>query len=347
MSAPTTHRTVKIMEAKEMVSDAVRAKLVPMLHGSPAIGKSSIVKQIAKDYGLKLIDIRLAQADPTDLLGFPQIDKTTGKATYAPMDTFPIEGDKIPEGYNGWLVFLDEFSSASKAVQAAAYKVVLDRQVGPFNLHSKVAIVCAGNLETDGAIVEEMSTAMQSRLIHLELVVDMQQWLDWAMTSGIDNRITSFIQFKPDALYSFSPDHTDRTYGSPRTWEFMDRLIKAAGGVVNKKKIPLYAGTVSNGLAVEFVTFTEIYTNLPTIERICANPSGLGMPDQPDILFALTGSIGNHMKDTNAEALMAYVKRMPIEFQIVTLREVVRRNKPALQYPAVQKWVATSSIDLF
>ena len=35
-------------------------------------------------------------------MGFPTIDKVTGKAHYAPMSTFPLESDPIPEGKNGW-----------------------------------------------------------------------------------------------------------------------------------------------------------------------------------------------------------------------------------------------------
>ena len=167
---------VKISQAISMVTGFIQAKLVPMLVGSPGCGKSQIIHQIAKEYNLKVIDLRLSQCDPTDLSGFPT---TKGnKAGYLPMETFPIEGDKIPEGYSGWMLFLDEMNAASPAVQAAAYKLVLDRMVGIYHLHKNVAIACAGNLETDNAIVQPMSTALQSRLVHLELVVDVKEWLD-------------------------------------------------------------------------------------------------------------------------------------------------------------------------
>ncbi|OZB41166.1 MAG: hypothetical protein B7X50_07665 [Alishewanella sp. 34-51-39] len=132
------------------------------------------------------------------------------------MSTFPLESDEVPKGYNGWLLFLDEFTSATRAVQASAYKLVLDRMVGDHYLHKNVAIVCAGNLETDGAIVEAMSTALQSRLVHFEVAVDSECWLEWAVKNDIDHRITSYIRFKPDNLYTFKADHTDKTYGSPR-----------------------------------------------------------------------------------------------------------------------------------
>lgn len=132
------------------------------------------------------------------------------------MKHFPIEGDPIPHGYSGWLLFLDEATSAPPAIQAAAYKLILDRMVGSHHLHKNVAIVCAGNLETDNAIVQPMSTALQSRLVHMELVIDHQEWIDWAVQNDIDHRITSFIGFKPSALFTFTPDHTDKTYACPR-----------------------------------------------------------------------------------------------------------------------------------
>ncbi len=68
MTAANPHLlTVKIQEARSMIELAIRAGLVPLLHGSPAIGKSAVVKAIAKAYNLKLIDLRLSQCDPTDL----------------------------------------------------------------------------------------------------------------------------------------------------------------------------------------------------------------------------------------------------------------------------------------
>ena len=105
-------------QATSMIAKYIQAKIVPMLTGSPGMGKSAIVKDIAKTYNLKLIDLRLSQCDPTDLMGFPSIQGQ--RAGYLPMETFPLEGDPIPEGYSGWLLFLDEFNSASIAVQAAA-----------------------------------------------------------------------------------------------------------------------------------------------------------------------------------------------------------------------------------
>jgi MoxR-like ATPase len=58
---------VKIKQARRLITACIKNKLVPMLSGSPGIGKSQIAHQIAAEYGLKVIDLRLAQCDPTDL----------------------------------------------------------------------------------------------------------------------------------------------------------------------------------------------------------------------------------------------------------------------------------------
>lgn len=335
---------VKLSQAHDMIVQCIKVGLVPIVKGSPAVGKSSIVHQIAKEFDLKVIDLRLAQCDPTDLLGFP--NTANGRGRYVPMETFPIEGDAVPEGYDGWLLFMDEFTSAPRGVQAAAYKLVLDRMVGTHHLHKKVAIVCAGNLETDGAIVEEMSTALESRLIHMEVTVDHIDWCEgWAMKNGIDHRITSFVKFKPGMLYTFSPDHTDCTYASPRTWEFANRLVK--GKEIGIEDIPLLAGTISEGVAREFRTFTQIYSRLPTLTQMMEQATTLPVPQEPSILFALTGSIAHNANDENAGPLMDFVSRLPIEFQVVTLREMVRRSPALMNHKSVQAWITKNAKELF
>ena len=341
---------VKPSLATKMITGAIKAKLVTMMKGSPGIGKSDIVRQIAKEYNLKVIDFRLSQCDPTDLAGFPMI--VGSRADYVPMAHFPLEGDPLPINpetglpYAGWLLFLDEATSALPAIQAAAYKLVLDRMVGSHHLHKNVAMVMAGNKLDDGAIVHEMSTALQSRLMHLELVVDQDEWIKWAEEAGIDHRITSHIKFKPGNLYNFKADHTDETYGCPRTWEFSDRILKNTddGDVT---RLPMLSGTLGEGLAREFTVFCKIFDELVTPKQIVANPEKIKVPTEPSVLFALTGSIAHNMNMDDAAAYMKFVTRLPAEFQVVCLRETIRRNKGLVAHPALHDWVVNSATALF
>jgi hypothetical protein len=341
------NNAIKISEASHLITLAIQAKLVPMIHGSPAVGKSSIVKAIAEKFKLKLIDLRLAQCDPVDAgSGLPSVYELNGmrRAGYLPFDTFPIEGDPIPDGYNGWLLFLDEFNSAPLAVQAAAYKLTLDRMVGIHHMHKNVAIVCAGNLETDGAIVQPMSTAMQSRLVHLEVRVDPLDWIDWANSEHFDDRITSYARWRIDNVYRFDPDHSDKTYASPRTWEFVNRILKVVPKV-DRTILPLLHGTVGKGVGTEFFAYCQIKDRLPKIEVILRNPLSAPLPDQEDAQYAVAGAVAVHADMNNCEPIMNYVKRLNREFQVAAARSMVKRTPVLQTHRSFAEWVSDLAID--
>jgi hypothetical protein len=338
------HLKVKLSQATSAITKAIRAGLVAFLHGSPGCGKSQAIHEIANNFNLKIIDLRLSQCDPTDLQGYPQI--INSKATYIPMDTFPLDTDPIPEGFSGWLLFLDEMNSAPAAVQSAAYKIVLDKAIGQKKLHKNVAIVCAGNLETDNAIVESMSTALQSRLVHLELDVCSKEWVVWATAKGFDHRITSFVQFKPSNLFTFQPDHSDKTYACPRTWEFANKLIKICDEG-DDDLLPLLAGTLSEGVARELLIFFKIYKELPNVADIEKNPHNIAVSEEPSVLFAMCGALATNMNKTNISNLMTYIKRIPVEFQVICLHEAARRHKELLTHPVMHEWIATTSTEIF
>ena len=107
-------------QVKRFVTDVLFAGLVPYVQSSPGMGKSSIMRAIASELNLQLIDHRLSTSAPEDLSGLPRFDED-GKARFSPFaDLFPTEDTPLPPGKEGWMLFLDEFNSASKSVQAAA-----------------------------------------------------------------------------------------------------------------------------------------------------------------------------------------------------------------------------------
>ena len=332
-------------QAPDMIMEVLKAGLVPMLHSSPGMAKSSIYHQLAKEQELFVIDMRLSQSDPTDMGGFPYVNPETKKAGYMPMDTFPIEGDKIPEGYKGWLLLMDEFTSAPLAVQAAAYKVILDKQVGQFNLHPNVAIVAAGNLATDKAIVNRLSTAMQSRMIHFTLRIDNPAWLDWAFDNNIDHRIVSYIRYKPEILHNFNPNHNDMTFPCPRTWEFASKMV-SKWPKIEDKHLAIIAGAIGEGAAREFYGYCDIYGQLPDISEMINRGSSLKIPDEPSTLYAISGYIPSHALVSNIGALMKYIERFPIEFQIITLSNILKKIPEIISETSVRSWIQINSQNL-
>lgn len=320
--------TVNQNEAVDNMTMCFKNNLVAMLTGSPGIGKSAIMHQIAEKYNLHLIDIRLSQCDPTDISGFPVI--TGEKASYKPMDIFPLENDPIPPGCKGFLIFLDEINSASMAVQAASYKLVLDKMVGQHKLHPHAVIACAGNLITDGAIVNRLSTAMQSRLVHFELKVDWKLWSIWASSNKLATEVISYINHCPEKLMHFDPNHNDKTFSCPRTWEFASRIMKYPV-MRTADKLPALAGCLGEGIAHEFLTYCEVYKHIPSYADIKANPRGINITSEPMMLAALSGMVGSTVTKADLGQMMPYIHRLPLEFQVFALRDAIKRN------PGIQK----------
>lgn len=279
-------------KTKTYIETCVKAGLVAFIQSSPGMGKSSIVKQIADEYGLQLIDCRLSTMEPVDLNGLPWFNN--GTAEFQPYSFFPLEDSPVPPGKNGWLLFLDEFNSASRATQAAAYKVVLDREIGMKKLHPYCAIVAAGNKMTDGAITNKLSTAMSSRVIHLNMELNFEDWRDnFAVPHNIDERIIAYLSMYPEKLMEFDPERDDQTFSCPRTWEFASKLLQAT-----KKEpieiVDLLAGAITGEQASSFAQFCKVYENLVTIDQIIADPEIKGPADKAGqwaILIHLTGKL--------------------------------------------------------
>lgn len=258
---------------------------------------------------------------------------------------FPVEGTEVPEGYNGWLLFLDEFNSAPLSVQAAAYKLTLDRQVGQYSLHDKCVCITAGNLATDGAIVEDLSTAMQSRLIHFNLDVDFNEWLNWAYDNNIDPRVTSYLNYSPDKLHSFDPDHNDLTFQCPRTWHFMSKLLTDVD-IVDYTLLPLLEGTLGSG-GREFLTFCELEKDLPKFKDILSKPEKVSIPKEPSVLYFLCGSIAAKLTVDNIETINKYIDRLDMEFKVILYRDALKRNKDLLRTKVLSEWISKNSTELF
>jgi len=370
MSQDNTKIEVTMKQALPLVKDVLRAKLVPNLLSSPGIGKSALAKMIAKVWNLKLIDVRLSQADPSDLNGFPMILQHTlqrlkgepharPKAGYIPMETFPIKGDPLPvktwkevngemvpdEYYAGWLILMDEFNSATLNVQAAAYKIVLDKMVGMHLLHSHCHQIAAGNLMTDKAIVMRLSTAMQSRVTHLVIRVCNISWDEWAEQEQIDHRVRSFMKYRPKLLHNFKPDHDDLTFACPRTWEMTSKIIMPMEKVL-AEKLPIIAGTVGVGAAREFRAYCGVFDKIPTIKDILADPTGCKLGDEPSVHYALAGLVGHHLSPANADKLIPFIMRIGIDFQAVTIRGAVARDYSLINTPFVKDWVTSNSKEL-
>jgi len=330
-----------ITTAKKLPDLLIRVmenKLCPMVHSSPGIGKSSIAAQIAQDCNLKLIDIRLTMYSPTNLNGFGRINEKAKRSEFVPFNEIPLQDDVIPEGYDGWLILFDELPSAAEAVQASAYKIILDRMVGQHVIHNNTFMMAAGNKKTDNAIVNRMGTAMQSRMVHFEIEADKDSWLEWAYSTKIDMRLCAYVNYKPSILSSFNPKHKDHTFSCGRTLEFASRLIKDSEEL-DHDDLVLLAGAIGEGHGKEFFAFSKVFAELPLIEDIIADPENAKLSNSPQFMFGVATYVSEYMAEDNVRELLVYMRRFQPEYQVVCAKRACKRNRVLVANPSMMLWV--------
>ena len=272
--------TTNVSEASKHLNALIRGniKTSVMLWGAPGIGKSSIVNKVAKTNEMDVIDVRLSQLAPTDLRGLPYVDN--GTARFAPPSFLPQSGKGV--------LFLDEVNLAPPAIQNVAMQLVLDRKVGDYNLPYEWFVVAAGNRVEDRAAVSQMPAPLTNRFLHLTVEADLASWKEYALTSGVEEQVISFLTFRPNLLHNFNKNAI--AWPSPRSWEFASDLMKIG--------LPV-DGAVGEGAAAEFKSFVKLYTKLPDVDKILAGDKNVKAPKEPSLCYAITGALVSRSEDAD------------------------------------------------
>ena len=258
------HRTVTANEAKTAILRCFHKQRPVFLWGPPGIGKSEVVAGIAEELGGTMIDLRLAQMEPTDLRGIPYYNKDLGKMDWAaPVD---LPDEEFAKSQKIVVLFLDEMNSAAPSIQAAAYQLILNRRIGKYKLPDNVVVIAAGNRESDKGVTYRMPAPLANRFVHLEMRVDHESWQNWAVLNNIHKDVVGFIGFSKQDLYDFDPRSASRSFATPRSWSFVSELLE--DDISDHTLTDLVAGAVGEGVAVKFMAHRKVAGQLPKPEEV-------------------------------------------------------------------------------
>jgi len=297
MSAPFESRTVRISEAKTLITKAFKKKRPVFLWGPPGIGKSELVEGIAESGTLgrtKVIDMRLALFEPTDLRGYPVPDVATGVMKWLPPADLPTAD--VAKEYDTVIVFLDELNSAAPSVQAAAYQLILNRRIGQYVLPENVVIIAAGNRETDKGVAYRMPKPLENRFVHFELRVDFEDWLNWAVDNNINADIVGYITFAKNDLYNFDPQSSSRGFATPRSWTFVSELLEE-DDLTESLTTDLVAGCIGEGTAVKFMAHKKVAGDLPNPTDVLDGKVKNMVSKEVSAMYALATSLCYELRE--------------------------------------------------
>ena len=252
----SSNRTVSPNEAKAAIRKCLKKQRPVFMWGPPGIGKSDIIKQLGNEQEREVIDVRLSLWEPTDIKGIPYYNSQSNTMTWAPPAELPTDPESTA------ILFLDELNSAAPATQAAAFQLVLNRRVGTYVLPKGVAIVAAGNRETDKGVTYRMPAPLANRFLHLELRTDYEDWQQWAVTNRVHEQVVGYLGFAKQYLYDFDPKSSSKAFATPRSWQFVSELLDE-DDVSDSTLTDLISGAVGEGLAVKFMAHRRVAKQMP------------------------------------------------------------------------------------
>lgn len=270
--------------------------------------------------------------EPTDFSGLPIVgdDPTVQGVPMAPPQ-WAVELVRAGRG----LLFLDELSTATPAVQAALLRVVLERRVGALQLPSGVRIVAAANPRASAADGWELSPPLANRFVHLYWVHDREVvvrglggiWPRAELPRLVPERlpeavayarraVCGFLEARPTLIHRLPSTETRRggAWPSPRSWEAALTLLAfgTAASVSREVLALLVRGAVGDGPGLELLAHLD-RMELPDPESLLADPASAELPVRGDLrqaaLEAVVAAVGARPERERWEAGWAVLVR--------------------------------------
>ena len=191
--------------------------------GGSGVAKSARIRAVGVALGLPVFSVFVATKAPEHFSGYPVMTPQGFRLECA-----------LPQFYGAYnagraILFLDEISSASRAVQAALLSFVNEREVGEYRLPPGVRIMLAMNPPDVAANGRGLELPMANRLLHYNYPVPtLAEWRD--VLRGEQPRKIPNIS---DSEAKVTADwRTHYTFVSEATFAF----IESNNGVLKKAK---------------------------------------------------------------------------------------------------------------
>lgn len=335
-----------------------------LLVSAPGMGKSQLVEQVAAETYHEIIVLIGSIMDPTEISGLPYHDQgDRGKiARWAPFG--PLA--RILEAKSPTICFMDDVGQSSRDVQAAFMQLVEARSVNGHEVPECVSFILATNRTSDGAGVSGLLDPLINRTTIINVESDVDVWADFISQDPLcHSAVVDFARYcghVKDPIFDYeieaSGGKPTRVKGkdivasaTPRSLHRLGRELLAAENVGFTLPFDIIEGYVGPRVAPRLVGFLRIASQLPSVDRIVADPEGFEIPESPEIVFALMGHIKKNLRKGNVKDLTKFLVRLPLEFFTLLLvweaKEKAGRSLLLSENnPKIIKWIMENK-DLF
>lgn len=351
------------------VASVLPKEISILVRGDTGIGKSQILRQIAKKWGFtedQIIDRRLAQMSEGDMIGLPSTDGNVTR--FNPPDWYKKACD------SPMCLVLDELNRASMEVMQAAFQIVLDRELNGHKLHPESRVVSAVNVGGQFS-VNEIDPALLRRFWVADLKLTGNAWTKWAKDSGIVEALVGFIEFDDSWLMAPSGADLSQVQPTPASYERLSDSLKECGFVDKYGDITrfntvtfkaLCSGFIGTDATAKFIDYVKTLNTKVTAEIILNDYDSVQEKVQKKIskerIVALIEDVAVYCRnldvelgDKQLENIKKFIIDCPVELRVSFTSKLSsysaekgEKNSPAMLsriakiWSAIQKEVAQS-----
>ena len=269
------------------VGVCVATRIPFLLWGEPGAGKTAVVES-ASDSGWHVETLICSHYEPSDFAGLPVVN--AGRVDLAP----PQWAVRVADEPGPSIVFFDEWTTASPAVQAAALRPLTHGEVGALRLPERVSFGAAANPADVAAAGWELAAPTANRFVHLEWNLPLEVYTeslvtgDWpritvpqlgedypARVAARRAQVAAFLAVRSAQLSAIPKDAAarGRAFPTPRTWDYVARLLAATNPSDGEAIRLLVHGTIGAPTGHEFLAWLSAL-DLPDPESLLADPGG-------------------------------------------------------------------------
>ncbi len=236
------------------------------LMGKPGIGKTEMLRQLAKKMNLNFYHVSAPEISIEQLTGLPEFtdipdnfhkysvsnqESPKGTAWSCPEIVASANEKAIDPAFDGCILLLDDIHETPLSTIPYFYQLLNEKKVSGWGLDENVYIVCAMN-DSDSANFSGLPSPIVNRMSIIKADFKDTVFLE-GYAVGFNYLIRSFL--KANSQFLTEDENTEAGFGTPRSWtqfnnsfEFMFKEDKDFV-VDNLKEIA--AGSISDKAAIE------------------------------------------------------------------------------------------------
>lgn len=315
-------KNISISDYEKYVGYTIDNGLKMYAEGIAGIGKSTIVKSVARTRDKRVLDTRMLDVEVGDFfMRIPNHERTS----YLELVNECFKSDKP-------MVYLfDELRHAPNDVRRMIYKPLDSGMVGNYKLPDGSAYFALSN-PTDEVDTEEIERPLMDRFdIKVNVEFDFNRWKDWAYENEVRNEVIIYLEMFKDSSLNKTIDGIPVT---PRTWERVSKHIDSK----------MYLGMLPNETGLMFKAFIDKINVFKDVDSYLEGSKKL--PDELDMQYAFISAVNGKISKAKDDKYMVKwfenkVNGMYEEVKVFGNYNLIRRHQQLLGGGAFQKyWLA-------